>query len=115
MKIRNILSIIVVLFSSTCLAQDSEQQLYDAYLNAEMDIWARYIDSLNWDSIPVEKRDTLLNYEYGYAAHAIGAKLEDAAYRLEQFANHLEAHREHLDSGVYYCYKTGVGSFLLAF
>ena len=115
MKIRNILTIVVVLFSSACLAQDSEQQLYDAYLNAEMDIWARYIDSLNWDSIPVEKRDTLLNYEYGYAAHAIGAKLEDAAYRLEQFANHLEEHRVHLDSGVYYCYRTGVCSFRLSF
>lgn len=115
MKIRNILSIIVVLFSSACLAQDSEQQLYDAYLNAEMDVWARYIDSLNWDSVAIEKRDTLLNYEYGYAAHAIGAKLEDAAYRLEQFANHLEAHRAHLDSGVYYCYKTGVCSFRLSF
>jgi hypothetical protein len=65
--------------------------------------------------VAIEKRDTLLNYEYGYAAHAIGAKLEDAAYRLEQFANHLEAHRAHLDSGVYYCYKTGVCSFRLSF
>ena len=115
MKIRNILTIVVVLFSSACLAQDSEQQLYYAYLDAEMDIWARHIDSTDWNSLPIAEQTVLLNYEYGYAAHAIGAKLEDAAYRLEQFAKHLEAHRAHLDSGIYYCYKTGVCSFRLSF
>ena len=111
---RIIFILIVVLFSSFCFAQSSEQQLYEAYLDADMDVWARHIDSMNWDSTTIAERTVLLNYEYGYAAHAIGAKLEDAAYRLEQFANHLEAHRAHLDSGVYYTYKTSECTFHLS-
>ena len=111
---RIILISIVMLLSGFAYAQDSEQQLYEAYLNADMDVWARYIDSVSWDEASTEERFVILNYEYGYAAHAIGAKQEDAAYRLEQFANHLEGYRAHLDSGVYYCYKTGVCSFRLS-
>lgn len=114
MLIRYTITIIVVLFSSLCLAQSSEQQLYEAYLNADMDVWARHINSTNWDSTTIAERTVLLNYEYGYAAHAIGAKLEDAAYRLERFANHLEEHRAHLDSGVYYTYKTSECTFRLS-
>ena len=111
---RSILMIIVVLFSSACFAQDSEQQLYYAYLDAEMDIWARHIDSTDWNSLPIAEQTVLLNYEYGYAAHAIGAKLEDAAYRLEQFANHLESHRADMDSGLYYSYKASLCSYRLS-
>lgn len=111
---RIILISIVMLLSGFAYAQDSEQQLYEAYLNADMDVWARYIDSVSWDEASTEERFVILNYEYGYAAHAIGAKQEDAAYRLEQFATHLEAHRNHIDSGVYYTYKTGECTFRLS-
>lgn len=111
---RWILMSIVVLLSGLAFSQDPEQSLYYAYLDADMDVWAHHIDSTDWDSLTIDEQTVLLNYEYGYAAHAIGAKQDDAAYRLEQFANHLEAHRAHLDSGVYYTYKTGVCSFRLS-
>ena len=111
---RGILISIALLLSSLAFSQDLEQRLYEAYLNAEMDIWANHIDSVNWDSLTVDEQTVLLNYEYGYAAHAIGAKQDDAAYRLEQFATHLEAHRNHIDSGVYYTYKTGECTFRLS-
>lgn len=114
MKIRNILTIIVVLFSSTCLAQDSEQQLYEAYLATDMDVWARYIDSVNWETATIDERALLINYEYGYTAHVVSIKQEDAAQRLNSFEEHLEAHRVMLDSGVYYAYKTGVSCFKLS-
>ena len=106
--------LIVMLLSGIAQAQDLEQRLYNAYLNADMDVWARYIDSVNWDNATIDERFVILNYEYGYAAHAIGAKQEDAAYRLEQFTNHLETHRAHIDSGLYYCYKTAVCTFRLS-
>ena len=111
---RKIFISILLLLTSLCHAQGLEQQLYEAYLNADMDVWARYIDSVSWDNATIDERFVILNYEYGYAAHAIGAKQDDAAYRLEQFANHLEVDRAHLDSGLYYCYKTGVCSFRLS-
>ena len=111
---RGILISIALLLSSLAFSQDLEQRLYEAYLNAEMDVWARYIDSVSWDDATVEEQQVILNYEYGYAAHAIGAKQEDAAYRLEQFASHLEAYCQHLDSGVYCTYKAGECSFRLS-
>ena len=81
----SIIILIVVLFSSSCFAQDSEQQLYDAYLTTHMDVWADYIDSVNWDTASTDERSLLLNYEYGYAAHVISIQQEDAPLRLQQF------------------------------
>jgi hypothetical protein len=81
---------------------------------ADLTVWAQYIDSVNWDMATPDERARLLNYEYGYAAHAVSLKQTDAAQRLEQFANHLEAHRTYLDSGVYYTYKASICSFRLS-
>ena len=111
---RSILMIIVVLFSSACFAQDSEQQLYDAYRATDMDVWARYIDSVDWETATVDERSMLINYEYGYTAHVVSIKQEDAAERLNQLEQHLEAHRNMMDSGVYYAYQTGISCFKLS-
>ena len=111
---RNISIVIVMLLSSLCYAQDLEQRLYDAYMCADLTVWAQYIDSVNWDMATPDERARLLNYEYGYAAHAVSLKQSDAAQRLEQFTNHLEAHRTYLDSAVYYTYKASICSFRLS-
>ena len=110
----SIIIMIVVLFSSSCFAQDSEQQLYDAYLTTNMHVWAEYIDSVNWDTATTDERFLILNYEYGYAAHAISIQQEDAQDRLQQFEQHLEEHRNAMDPAVYYTYKTGICSFKLS-
>lgn len=114
MSFRSIILIIVVLFSSICFAQNSEQQLYDAYLTTNMHIWEQYIDSIDWDQATIEERTLLLNYEYGYTAHVVSIKQDDAKQRLEQLEKHLEAHKEALDSGIYYTYKTGICSYKLS-
>lgn len=106
--------IIVVLLSSACLAHNSEQQLYDAYLTTQMHVWEQYIDSFDWNKATIDEKTLLINYEYGYTAHVVSVKHEDAAERLAQFEEHLEAHRAHLDSGVYYTYKTGICSYRLS-
>lgn len=110
----SIIILIVVLFSSSCFAQDSEQQLYDAYLTTHMDVWADYIDSVNWDTANTDERSLLLNYEYGYAAHVISIQQEDAPLRLQQFEQHLEAHKADMDPAVYYTYRAGICSFKLS-
>lgn len=110
----SIIIMIVVLFSSSCFAQDSEQQLYDAYMSADMSVWARYIDSVDWHTATMSERAAVLNYEYGYTAHAVSINQEDAAQRLEQFANHLESHRADMDSGLYYSYKASLCSYRLS-
>ena len=111
---RIILILIVVLFSSLCRAQDSEQLLYDAYLETEMHVWENYLDTSDWNNATIEERTLLLNYEYGYTAHVISIKQDDAKEVLSSFENHLEAHKAYMDSGVYYTYKTGLCSYKLA-
>ena len=105
---------IALLLTSLCHAQDLEQRLYDAYMCSDLAVWAHYIDSVIWDTATNDERAMVLNYEYGYVAHAVSLKQADAAQRLEQFTNHLEAHREQLDSGVYYTYKASLCSFRLS-
>ena len=92
--------VIVMLLSGFAFAQDLEQRLYDAYRATEMDVWASYIDSVNWETATVDERSMLINYEYGYTAHVVSIKQEDAAQRLNQLEQHLEAHRNMMDSGV---------------
>lgn len=106
--------VIVMLLSGFAFAQDLEQRLYDAYRATEMDVWARYIDSVDWETATVDERSMLINYEYGYTAHVVSIKQEDAAERLNQLEQHLEAHRNMMDSGVYYAYQTGISCFKLS-
>lgn len=110
-----IFSIVIgMLLSGFAFAQDLEQQLYNAYRATEMDVWAQYIDSVNWETATVNERSMLINYEYGYTAHVVSIKQEDAAQRLNQLEQHLEAHRNMMDSGVYYAYQTGISCFKLS-
>ena len=110
-----IFSIVIgMLLSGFAFAQDLEQRLYDAYRATEMDVWAQYIDSVNWETATVNERSMLINYEYGYTAHVVSIKQEDAAQRLNQLEQHLEAHRNKMDSGVYYAYQTGISCFKLS-
>ena len=106
--------LIGMLLSGFAFAQDLEQRLYDAYRATEMDVWAQYIDSVNWETATVDERSMLINYEYGYTAHVVSIKQEDAAQRLNQLEQHLEAHRNMMDSGVYYAYQTGISCFKLS-
>lgn len=106
--------VIGMLLSGFAFAQDLEQRLYNAYRATEMDVWAQYIDSVNWETATVNERSMLINYEYGYTAHVVSIKQEDAAQRLNQLEQHLEAHRNMMDSGVYYAYQTGISCFKLS-
>ena len=110
-----IFSIVIgMLLSGFAFAQDLEQRLYNAYRATDMDVWASYIDSVNWETATVDERSMLINYEYGYTAHVVSLKQEDAAQRLNQLEQHLEAHRNMMDSGVYYAYQTGISCFKLS-
>ena len=111
---RLITIMIVMLLSGLAHAQDLEQRLYDAYRATDMDVWARDIDSVDWETATVDERSMLINYEYGYTAHVVSIKQEDAAQRLNQLEQHLEAHRNMMDSGVYYAYQTGISCFKLS-
>ena len=82
--------------SGLCRAQYSNHQLYQAYLDQNVTIWGEYIASANWDSLTVEEKKQLLNYEYGYAAVVLGQDREQAKILLQHYEQHLLALKETL-------------------
>ena len=82
--------------SSMCHAQYSNHQLYEAYITRDMSVWEQYIDSADWDSLDIEERKQLLNYEYGFSAYILGIDVEKGKQLIQRFASHLEEMKSEL-------------------
>ncbi len=100
--------------SSICFAQYSDKQLYDAYLVRDMEVWERYIASVDVDTASVEERVRLLNYEYGYVAYSISQGHANARVLLDKFESNLEALRDVLPEATYLAYRCGMNSYELS-
>ena len=86
-----------------CHAQYSNHQLYEAYLIRDMRTWQQYIVSANWDSLKVEEKKQLVNYEYGYTAYILGQDQEEARKHIALFEQHLSCHK-HSTMRIYQAY-----------
>ena len=100
--------------SGLCRAQYSNHQLYQAYLDQNVTIWGEYIASANWDSLTVEEKKQLLNYEYGYAAVVLGQDREQAKILLQRYEQHLLALKETLPQARYDAYLASVYTYKMA-
>ena len=105
---------ILLLVSSLCWAQYSNQQLYEAYTTRDMSVWEHYIDSADWDSLDTEQRKQLLNYEYGFSAYILGVDLEKGKKFIQRFASHLEMIKSDLPEERYCAYLASVYTYQLA-
>ena len=105
---------ILLLVSSLCRAQNSNQQLYEAYTTRDMSVWEHYIDSADWDSLDTEQRKQLLNYEYGFSAYILGVDLEKGKKFIQRFASHLEMIKSDLPEERYCAYLASVYTYQLA-
>lgn len=99
--------------SSICHAQYSNHQLYEAYLTRDMRIWQQYIVSANWDSLKVEEKKQLVNYEYGFTAYILGQDQEEARKHISLFEQHLNALKHQLPQAQYYAYLSSVYTYKL--
>ena len=105
---------ILLMVSSLCWAQYSNQQLYEAYTTRDMSVWEHYIDSADWDSLDTEQRKQLLNYEYGFSAYMLGIDVEKGKKLIQRFATHLEAIKGELQEERYCAYLASVYTYQLA-
>ena len=97
-----------------CHAQYSNCQLYEAYITRDMSVWEHYIDSADWDSLDLEQRKQLLNYEYGFSAYMLGIDVEKGKKLIQRFATHLEAIKGELQEERYCAYLASVYTYQLA-
>lgn len=98
---------------SICHAQYSNHQLYQAYLTRDMNIWQQYIVSTHWDSLKVEEKKQLVNYEYGFTAYILGQDQEEARKHISLFEQHLNALKHQLPQAQYYAYLSCVYTYKL--
>ena len=100
--------------SSLCHAQYSNHQLYQAYLSQDVTIWGEYIASAKWDSMTIDDRKQLLNYEYGYTAVVLGGDKEQAKAMLQRYEQHLQALKDILPQARYEAYMASVYTYKMA-
>jgi hypothetical protein len=100
--------------SRLCQAQYSNHQLYQAYLNQDVTIWGEYIASCKWDSLKVEEKKQMLNYEYGYTAVILGGDEAFAKRQLQSYEAHVESLKPHLSEARYWAYMTSVYTYKMA-
>ena len=100
--------------SSLCCAQYSNHQLYEAYITRNMSVWEQYIDSADWNSLNIEQRKQLLNYEYGFSAYMLGVDVEKSKRLIQCFATHLELMKSELPEERYCAYLASVYTYQLA-
>ena len=100
--------------SSMCQAQYSNHQLYQAYITRDMSVWQQYIDSADWDSLNIEQRKQLLNYEYGFSAYMLGVDVEKSKMLILRFADHLDKMKTVLSEERYCAYLASVYTYQLA-
>lgn len=99
--------------SGMCFSQYSDHQLYQAYLERDMEIWKQYITSADWDNLSVEERRRLLNYEYGFSAYILGQDSEQARIQISRFESHLEAMKTYLPEARYHAYLSSLYTYKL--
>ena len=100
--------------SSVCHGQYSNHQLYQAYVEQDVSIWGEYIAQADWDSLSVEEKKQLLNYEYGYTAVVLGGEKAQAKAVLQRYEQHLETLKEEMTEAKYYSYLASVYTYKMA-
>lgn len=103
-------------------AQYTDKQLYQAYLQRDMDTWKAYIDASDWTKLTDSEKIRLINYEYGYVAVEINetpagpkarrkASHTEAQRYLDQFIAHLNAAQSILTPARYAMYMSAASAY----
>ena len=100
--------------SGLCRAQYSNHQLYQAYLEQDMNVWEQYIASSNWDSLNTEEKKQLLNYEYGYAAYVTSYEPTKAEEVIGRYEYHLRSSVEILPKAEYLAHMAALSTYKLS-
>jgi len=88
----------------SCLswAEPTDRQLYDAYLRQDMQVWADYLNTSQWQTADNEEKSRILIYEYGYVPYLYSVKDTAACRKANlRYQQHIEAHKQEMSEADY--------------
>ncbi len=104
----------LLLVGVQAFAQYSDEQLFDAYLRADMNVWKAFIDQTDWSALNDAERERVLNYEYGYCGVLMTIGKDYALPYVQQFGRHIDALENQLPKAIWHVYKSAHSTYLLA-
>jgi len=113
MQVRQLLLALTLLTlaAAPLTAQQSEQQLLDAYINQDMSVWKAYIDASDPQQLPADEQLRLLRYEYGFAAAMLSIDKSNAKAYIERLGKHIEQAKPILSEALYNVYMSAYHTF----
>ena len=102
---------LMLLAAAPLMAQQSEQQLLEAYLNEDMSVWKAYIDASDMQQLPADEQLRLLRYEYGFAAAMLSTDKAGAKAYIQRFGEHIEQAKPILSEALYNVYMSAYHTF----
>jgi tetratricopeptide (TPR) repeat protein len=85
LPIQIIITLAISLFTQSVYSQSScRKNIYNAYINSDMNKWAGVIHSMESNNSPttIDQKLELINYYYGYIGYLIGIKKNEQAQTL---------------------------------
>lgn len=102
---------LMLLAAAPLMAQQSEQQLLEAYLNEDMSVWKAYIDASDMQQLPADEQLRLLRYEYGFAAAMLSTDKAGAKAYIQRFGEHIEQAKSILSEALYNVYMSAYHTY----
>lgn len=112
MKKISIITLAMLLFGMLCHAQYTDQQLFNAYMSGNLDLWGKYIASTDWSKSNHVERMRLINYEYGYIPVLIDQKDKRAPQMLQNYQSHLVEEKDKMPLARYYTYLSAANAYV---
>lgn len=100
-----IVFLLIFLLNTLPCAAQTDAVLCQAYRQEKMTVWATYLNQSDWETLSNEQKNRWLDYQYGYVAYAIDAKLPDAKAHWKDFGQRLQEQAGQLDTVVSLCYQ----------
>ena len=115
MMLRRLTGILALLLVGVqAFAQYSDEQLFDAYLRGDMNVWKTFIDQSGWEQLQDTERARVLNYEYGYCGALMNLDRDNAMPYIQQYGRHLDAMEGKLPVALWHVYKSAFSTYVLA-
>jgi tetratricopeptide (TPR) repeat protein len=117
-RIKNILILILLLFSTSILKAEYKSEIYNAYVNNRMEQWKNVIDRM--ESLKGKTNEMtleLINYQYGYIGYCLeSGKTDEAKSYFTLASNNLEKlEKTGYMISILNAYKSGFYGFRILF
>ena len=102
---------ILLLVPMLMYSQYGDEQLYMAYMSGDLSLWGDYLRNGNWETMDDAEKTRFINYEYGYIPVEADKGNPDVRRMLDNYKQHIEAHKYILTASQYTAYKSAACAY----